>query len=162
MGENLYTIGNEEDRRILLNNDKCDKYDYLVAVACGAIGGVIDAFFVGAPGESKLGDWSDKQVDGVVKKFAKMVGWEPSADKANNTASAIGFLERKYKVNYDQTSTGQVGNQFDMYTKNHHMKSLSHSPDIIGLFFSILNQFTSTSSFAGNGKLVTINTNTQE
>ena len=56
MGENLYTIGNEEDRRILLNNDKCDKYDYLVAVACGAIGGVIDAFFVGAPGESKLGD----------------------------------------------------------------------------------------------------------
>ena len=162
MGENLYTIGNEEDRQILLNNDKCDKYDYLVAVACGAIGGVIDAFFVGAPGESKLGDWSDKQVDGVVKKFAKMVGWEPSADKANNTASAIGFLERKYKVNYDQTSTGQVENQFDMYTKNHHMKSLSHSPDIIGLFFSILNQFTSTSSFVGNGKLVTINTNTQE
>ena len=37
MGENLYTIGNEEDRQILLNNDKCDKYDYLVAVACGAI-----------------------------------------------------------------------------------------------------------------------------
>ena len=162
MGENLYTIGNEEDRQILLNNDKCDKYDYLVAVACGAIGGVIDAFFVGAPGESKLGDWSDKQVDGVVKKFAKMVGWEPSADKANNTASAIGFLERKYKVNYDQTSTGQVENQFDMYTKNHHMKSLAHSPDIIGLFFSILNQFTSTSTFLSDGRLITMDTETFE
>ena len=26
-----------------------------------------------------------------------------------------------------------------MSTKNHHIKSLSHSPDIIGLFFSVLN-----------------------
>ena len=42
------------------------------------------------------------------------------------------------------------------------MKSLGHSPDIIGLFFSILNQFTSTSTFLSNGQLITIETNTYE
>ena len=49
-----------------------------------------------------------------------------------------------------------------MSTKNHHIKSLSHSPDIIGLFFSVLNQFTSTSSFVSGGKLVTIKTESFE
>lgn len=42
------------------------------------------------------------------------------------------------------------------------MKSLAHSPDIIGLFFSILNQFTSTASFLHNGQLITIQTETYE
>ena len=42
------------------------------------------------------------------------------------------------------------------------MMSLAHSPDIVGLFFSVLNQFTSTSSFIANGQLVTIATDTYE
>lgn len=42
------------------------------------------------------------------------------------------------------------------------MMSLAHSPDIIGLFFSILNQFTSTASFVANGRLVTVATDTFE
>ena len=28
-------------------HDKCDKYDYLIAVGCGAIAGMIDIFLVG-------------------------------------------------------------------------------------------------------------------
>lgn len=42
------------------------------------------------------------------------------------------------------------------------MKSLAHSPDIVGLFFSVLNQFTSTSSFINNGQIITIKTETYE
>jgi hypothetical protein len=42
------------------------------------------------------------------------------------------------------------------------MMSLSHSPDIVGLFFSLLNQFTSTSSFIANGQIISINTETFE
>ena len=42
------------------------------------------------------------------------------------------------------------------------MMSLAHSPDIIGLFFSVLNQFTSTASFFADGKLITIATDTYE
>ncbi|KRL25886.1 hypothetical protein FC47_GL001920 [Limosilactobacillus mucosae DSM 13345] len=151
-----------EKQELLIKQDKCDKYDYLIAAGCGALGGVIDIFFVGAPGESKLGNLTDALADKVVMLFAKKVGWSPRAGKENSVASAIGFLEKKYRVNYDQATTKAAGGAVDMWTKDHHMKSLAHSSDIIGLFFSILNQFTSSSTFISNGKLITINSDTYE
>lgn len=153
---------NAEQVKDYFYHDKCDKYDYLISVGCGAIAGLTDIFMVGKPTESRLGNWTDSQVDNVVRKFAKVCGWNPGAEKETNTNSAIGYLEKKFVVNYDQKNKTDVGGLFDMGTKNHHMKSLSHSPDIIGLFFSILNQFTSTSSFIDNGQLITIQTETNE
>ena len=79
-----------------------------------------------------------------------------------NISSAIGFLERKFKVNYDQRNGADVDWKFRLSPSNHHFKSLSHSPDILGLFFSILDQFMNTSSFFANGKLVRIDTSSQE
>lgn len=155
-------VDSQENQTLLLKKDKCDKYDYLVAVACGAIGGMIDIFLVGAPKDSILGNWTDKQVDNAVRKYAKLMGWNPKEGNSQNTASAIGFLEQKYKVNYDQRSSKDVGNQFALATKNHHMKSLAHSPSIVGLFFSLLNQFTGTSTFIDNGKIITVNSATSE
>lgn len=149
----------KENRDLFQHNDKCDKYDYLIAAGCGAIGGLIDVFLVGAPGDSKLGNWTDAQVDKCVKIFAKLNGWNGKNDKV---ASAIGFLERKFRVNYDQRYTSDTGGLVDMSAGTHHLKSLAHSPDIIGLFFSILNQFTSTSTFISNGKIITIDTETFE
>lgn len=142
-------------------NDKCDKYDYLTAVGCGALAGIIDIFAVGSPNDSVLGKWTDSQVDNCVLQFTKMIDKDGKV-KDGNIASAIGFLEKKFKVNYDQRNSTDVGNLFQMGTKNHHMKSLAHSPDIVGLFFSILNQFTSTSSFLHDGQLITISTDTYE
>lgn len=147
---------------ILLKQDSCDAQDYFCSVACGVIAGLLDIFFVGAPGESAIGEWTDRQVDSAVMKFARMTGWEPAVGKENSVASAIGYLERKFKVNYDQRHTVDVGGAFAMSTKNHHIKSLAHSPDIVGLFFSVLNQFTSTASFVSNGQLITIQTQTCE
>ena len=43
-----------------------------------------------------------------------------------------------------------------MSASNHHLKSLGHSPDIVGLFFSILDQFTGTSSFISDGKIIRV------
>lgn len=166
-------VNSEANRTLLVKEDKCDTYDYLAAVACGAVGGIIDIFLVGAPGDSFLGKWTDAQVDKTVVTFAKTLGWQPGKNCKNEVASAIGFLENGgvkkngekfggFKVNYDQRHSGDVDNLFKMSAKNHHMMSLGHSPDIIGLFFSILNQFTSTSSFIANGQLITINTETYE
>jgi hypothetical protein len=150
----------------LFYHDKCDKYDYLTAVGCGVIGGLIDVFLVGSPKDSFLGKWTDKQVDNVVTVFAKICGWKPKTGNEENVKSAIGFLEKKFKINYDQANNngkhGAGGAVDGMTSKNHHMKSLAHSPDIIGLFFSILNQFTSTSTFLSEGQLITINTDTYE
>lgn len=159
---NALVVHAVENRVLIQNDDKCDKYDYLTAVACGAIGGMIDIFFVRTPGDSILEKWTDAQVDNAVKGFAKLLGWSPQEAKANSIGSAIGFLEKKFKVNYDQRYSTDVKSLFSMSTRNHHMMSLAHSPDVIGLFFSILNQFTSTSSFVANGQLITISTDTYE
>lgn len=158
----ISTVRDEKNLKAVFYHDKCDKYDYLTAVGCGAVAGLIDIFLVGSPGDSKLQTWTDAQVDKAVMVFAKFCGWSPRAGKENSIASAIGFLEKKFPVNYDHRHGADVGGIFDMSTKNHHMKSLGHSPDIIGLFFSILNQFTSTASFLSNGQLITIQTDTFE
>lgn len=160
--ENDLLVNLDENRTLMQSRDSCDKYAYLIAVACGMVGGMIDVFLVGAPGDSVLGKWTDNQVDNAVKGFAKISGWSPKAGQTDNVASAIGFLEKKFKVNYDQRHSVDVGNKFSMSAKNHHMMSLAHSPDIIGLFFSILNQFTSTASFVADGQLITISTETFE
>lgn len=143
-------------------NTKSDKYDYLIAAFSGIAAGVIDIFFVGVPGESILGTWTDEKADQLVMKFAKMTGWNPREDKRGNVASAIGYLEKKFPVNYDQANTTATGGALRMGTTNHHYKSLAHSPDIVGLFFSILDQFQSKSSFLSDGKLIRINTQAQE
>ena len=39
----------DENRSLLKGKDRCDRFDYLAAVACGAIGGLIDIFLVGTP-----------------------------------------------------------------------------------------------------------------
>lgn len=161
------------NRELLLKADKCDKYDYLTAVGCGVLGGLIDVFLVGAPRDSILGAWTDEQTDHMVMAFARKIGWNPKTENSHNVKSAIGYLEhgknngkvgefQGFRVNYDQSHSGNVGGLFTMSTKNHHMKSLAHSPDIIGLFFSILNQFTNTSSFLVDGKIIHVATDTYE
>ncbi|HHF2891539.1 TPA: hypothetical protein ACPJZ3_003618 [Vibrio diabolicus] len=149
-----------------IKNAQCDKYDYLIAGTCGVIGGLIDVFFVGMPGEGKLTKVADSAVDSAVEKFASACGWQGVKEGGDSTKSAIGYLERNFKVNYDQATTfgknGTDGAVKNLSPKNHHLKSLAHSPDIIGLFFSILNQFTDTSTFISNGQIITIDTETHE
>jgi hypothetical protein len=152
----------QTDTSVLRYRDKCDKYDYLIAVACGTISGLIDAFLVGSPGNSVLGTWTDAQVDNCVKAFAKMNGWNPHSGNEDSVASAIDCLGKKFSVNYDQSTSDSVNGLFTLSAKNHHMKSLAHSPSPVGLFFSILNQFTSTSTFLSNGQFITIQTETFE
>ena len=72
-GAEALIVNSDENRALIQTGDKCDKYDYLIAVACGAIGGMIDIFLVGAPGDSKLNAWTDAQVDNAVKGFAKII-----------------------------------------------------------------------------------------
>ncbi|VDG99164.1 Uncharacterised protein [Lysinibacillus sphaericus] len=143
----------------------CDKYDYAIAACCGAAAGLIDSFFVGMPGASRLGDWTDKQTDTIVTKFAQYVWRSDTKNGANlrkepdTIAGAIGFLERRFKVNYDARYASDLktdGLDFTMRPKDHHLKSLGHSPDLVGLFFSILDQFTGKASFIADGKIIRV------
>ena len=137
----------------------CDGAELVAAVTCGALGGLVDILFVGAPNDGKfLEAWADRKVDEAVCRFARMTGWNSTSPQQNDVAHAIDFLEKTFKVNYDQRYGADVGHLFTMSTRDHHFKSLSHSPDLVGLFFSLLNQFTSTATFVSEGRLITLRT----
>lgn len=143
--------------------DWCDKYEFALAAFCGAMAGFIDVFFVQSPAaRSSLMGLSDAAADEMVKKFARFTGWKPRTGNENNVASAIGYLERTFRVNYDQKNHVEVGGAVKLLPKNHHIKSLAHSPDVVGLFFSVLDQFQGKSSFLDNGKLIRIDTSGED
>ena len=145
--ETLETIG--------LLTPECDKLDYVLSASSGALCGIIDIFLVGKPGESPLGDITDKWFANRTIDFAKICGY--AGDK-NSLSSAIKFLEKKFKIPYDQSVGGGIfRGLIDLTPSNHHFKSLGHNPTLLGLFFSILNQFTNTSDFISNGELISLN-----
>ncbi|WP_251496699.1 hypothetical protein [Otoolea muris] len=157
------------DRRakeIEWENDTCDQYDYRIAAFCGLAAGVIDALFVGAPGQGALGRLTDKGADALVQKIAVML-WK--GDKRSSAGGrprrapdtlerAISYLEQAFPVNYDARYAADLrdtgGALSSMAAKNHHLLSLAHSPDLIGLIFSILDQFTGGASFLYKGRVI--------
>ena len=133
----------------------CDKLDYILATSSGALCGIIDIFLVGKPGESPLGNITDKWFVARTIDFAKLC--DPDKKNFDSLDSALRFLEKKFKVPYDQTGLGDAGKTiFDLTAKNHHFKSLAHNPSLLGLFFSILDQFSNTSHFVTDGQLVSL------
>jgi hypothetical protein len=149
-----------------LKKANCDKYDYIIAAASGVVCGLIDAFFVGMPGASKLGNWTDKMADSLVEKFTDFVfkadqktGNALQKKVPEGIAGCIGYLERRFKINYDARYASDLGltqDQLSMAPINHHLKSLGHAPDLIGLFFSLLDQFTNTTSIISDGQIIRI------
>lgn len=69
-------------------------------------------------------------------------------------SDAIYYLEKKFSVNYDASNKDNLKDYVEgldnMAPMNHHIRSLAHSPDIIGLIFSIIDQFTGKGSYIGN------------
>ena len=63
---------------LLSHHTHCDRYDYLIASACGAIGGIADIFLVNLPKNSSLCTISDTAADKLVMKFAELSGWKPN------------------------------------------------------------------------------------
>ena len=143
---------NETIRSVEALEPACDKLDYALAASSGAICGLIDIFFIGGPGEYPIGDIGDKWFEDRVADFAKISGWQGSGNK-----TPIRFLEEKFKVPYDQTGRGIAAEVFGLTPSNHHFKSLGHNPTLLGLFFSILDQFQNQSHFVTEGQLVALN-----
>lgn len=67
-------------------------------------------------------------------------------------------------IPYDQTGLGDAAKEvFDLWPENHHFRSLGHNPTLLGLFFSILDQFAIdgtadkyTSHFISDGELISL------
>ena len=150
----LYEI-NESIASIKILKPECDKLDYALAASSGALCGIIDIFLVGKPSQSPVGDITDEWFANRTKDFAKLFGWEDDGKKP--FSSAIKHLEKKFKIPYDQSSSGGAAKEvFHLTPSNHHFKSLAHNPSLLGLFFSILDQFNNSSHFVTGGQLVSL------
>lgn len=149
-GDELEAL-DETVQSIDLLKPNCDKLDYALAASSGAVCGLMDIFLVGKPGESPVGNVGDTWFKNRVTDFAKLCGWKPEDAK-----SAIAFLEDKFDVPYDQTGRDAAREIYNLTPGNHHFKSLGHNPTLLGLFFSILDQFTNQSHFVTEGELMAL------
>lgn len=151
----------ESINSIKVLRSECDKLDYILAASSGVICGIVDIFLVGKSNESPIGDISDKWYADRTKDFAKLYNWKDDGTKP--LSSAIRHLEKKFKVPYDQTGLNDAAKEvFDLTATNHHFKSLAHNPSLLGLFFSILDQFPpfdgvdNMSHFVTGGQLISL------
>ncbi|MDR0312342.1 MAG: hypothetical protein LBI14_01960 [Treponema sp.] len=144
---------NQIETRLQINSDKieelnkeidrltnhADGIDYMVAVGSGIIAGIVDSLWVGEFSFKRGKDWSNKTVNDFVMKTAKKQGYN-----GNRLDGAIQHLENKFKIPSDNIWKG--GNT-GISAKSHHIDDLAHHPSPIGLFFSILTQFTKKGYF---------------
>lgn len=150
--EDISALRKQLEDEFTYKQPQCDALDYMIAGTVGLLGGLVDIFLVGSPGTGLIGVFSDEVADKAVQGFARLCGWT-AREGSDPTKSAIGFLERTFKVGYDHRHSVDVGQAFYMSASNHHLKSLSHSPDLLGLFSAILTQFTEKAYFVSNGSL---------
>lgn len=108
-----------------------DGIDYTVAVASGIIAGIIDSVWVGEFSIDRANEWGGDKVDNFVVKIAQSKGY-----KGDDLAGAVQYLEEQFPIAADK-ATNDFGGGLQ-----HHLRDFSHHPTPVGLFFSLLTQFT--------------------
>ena len=86
----------ETEDTIKILTPECDKTDYILSASSGALCGILDIFLVGKPGESPVGNLTDKWFAERTKDFAKLCKWDSAND--DSLKSAIKHLEKKFKI----------------------------------------------------------------
>jgi len=119
---------NTEKERLL---SQADWFDVSIAVASGAICGVIDFVWVGEFSLERAHEWGSKKVDSFVIRVAKHQGFT-----GDDLKGAVTFLEKNYPIAADKATNLFGGG------KQHHLRDFSHHPNWVGLSFSMLTQFT--------------------
>ena len=126
------------DRKIDRLTNHADKVDYIVAASCGLLTGLIDAFFIGDAAQAQ--DLGKKPINEFVEHFARKQGYEGD----NGLKGCIDFLEGKFKIPSDDIWKGA---KIRVSASSHHLDDFAHHPTLIGLFCSILTQFTKVGYF---------------
>ena len=108
-----------------------DGLDYTIAVASGVVCGLIDSFFIGEFSLTKANEWGTEKVNSFVKFVAKQ-----QSGKEKDLFDSIQYLENQWKIPSDNKANILGG------PTRHHLHDFSHHPTAVGLFFSMLTQFT--------------------
>ena len=110
---------------------KADKQDCLTAVACGAVSGLIDVFYVGEFSLERANSWGTEQTNKFVKKIAEMNGF-----KGVDLSDAIRHLEKRFPLAADGKMADFGG------ARQHHLRDFSHHFSLGGLLCSLFTQFS--------------------
>ncbi len=113
------------------NVSEADKVDYLFAVGSALLTSSLDIIWRGCFSIKEANTWGTSKINSFVITLAKMIGC-----KGNDLESSIRFLE-KQAINPADKVTSEFGGGLQ-----HHLRDFSHHFSIVGLFFSILTQFT--------------------
>lgn len=128
------------NERIDKYTNHSDKIDYAIAIASGLLCGLIDSLWVGDFSMEEGRKWSSEKINNYIIELAKKKGWK-GVQKGNNKGEftlkgAIKYLEDNFKMPSDPLKDVFGGG------KQHHLRDFAHHRSPIGLFFSILTQFT--------------------
>lgn len=114
-----------------------DGIDYIVAVASGVLAGMIDVLFVEDFSFERANHIGEESVNNFVMNIAKKKAGT-NGENIKTLKDAVSFLENEYPMAGDKVMNSFGGGL------QHHLRDFSHHPTLIGLFFSILTQFTKT------------------
>ena len=130
----------EEDLvRVEFEDDvsKADRLDCLAAASIGVLSGILNVFWQKKFDIEGARDWGAEKVEALVVKAAKSQGFKPKTDAEDDTLrAAIRFLEENFPLAADK-ATAEMGGGLQ-----HHLRDFEHHPSPLGLFFSVLTQFT--------------------
>lgn len=110
---------------------KADALDYSIAAASGLLCSLIDIFWVGKFNLAEAEHWGKEKAIQFVLGVAQSKGY-----KGETLAGAIRFLEKAFPIPAD-LPTSEFGGGLQ-----HHLRDFGHHPTLLGLFFSLLTQFT--------------------
>lgn len=122
----------ELDSKIEQLTNHADRLDYTIAVASGVICGLIDSIFVGEFSFEKANEWGTEKTNNFVVKIAN----KHTNYSGNDLAQAVKALEDDYPIPADKATKFFGGG------RQHHLRDFSHHMSPVGLFFSLLTQFT--------------------
>lgn len=137
----------------LTNNS--DYIDYMVAACSGILAGIIDSFWVGEFSFERGKKLSDKKVNDYVINVAKKQGFDVDNYRGQDPLKgAIKYLEDKFHIPSDGIWNSD---HYGINGMSHHLDDWAHHPSILGLFCSVLTQFTHKGYFSNKfGENITI------
>ena len=118
-----------DEKNILMS--QADWFDISLAVSSGILCAAIDSVWVGEFSFERAHEWGSKKVDSFVVRIAKLQGY-----KGDDLQGAVTFLEKNHPIPADKATSIFGGG------KQHHLRDFAHHPNTVGLFFSMLTQFT--------------------
>ena len=148
MAENQKVVDELNSKIDTLTNN-ADTLDYIVAVCSGVVAGAIDVLFVEDFSLQNANAIGNQKIDDKIIKAAKKHGY-----KGDDLKGAVRHLEDSFPIAADK-ATNDFGGALQ-----HHLRDFSHHPTPVGLFFSMLTQFTEMvygTDTAGVFKVVPLN-----